>query len=350
MSELPGGHGGPVLRAVFRAAPEDFVVEELPGFEPSGEGEHLLLTIEKRGMNTVHAARCLARWAGVPEHAVGYAGLKDRHAVTRQRFTVHLPKRVAPELAALESPELRVIGHAWHQRKLPRGALRGNRFELRLREVEGDPAAIESRLGAIAAGGLPNYFGEQRFGRDGDNVESARRMFAGARVHREKRSIYLSAARSALFNAVLAARVRAGDWASGRDGEVWMLDGSQSVFGPEPATPGLAARAARLDIHPTGPLWGRGELRCAGASRELELATLEAFADLRAGLEAAGLKQERRALRVRVAGLAWHWPAPGELALAFELPPGAYATGLLAELGEARDGSRGGTCAPDPQE
>lgn len=350
MSALPGGHGGPVLQAAFRSQPEDFIVEELPGFEASGQGEHLLLTIEKRGMNTVHAARCLARWAGVPEHAVGYAGLKDRHAVTRQRFTVHLPRRVAPDLAALEAMQLRVLDSAWHQRKLPRGALRGNRFHLRLREVQGEPAAIEARLQAIAALGLPNYFGEQRFGRDGDNVESARRMFAGARVHREKRSIYLSAARSELFNAVLAARVQAGDWASGREGEVWMLDGSQSVFGPEPATPGLAARAARLDIHPTGPMWGLGELRSAGAARELELAAVEAFADLRAGLEAAGLKQERRALRVRVAGLEWHWPAPGELALAFGLPPGAYATGLLAELGEARDASRGGTCAPEPAE
>ncbi|MDY0021253.1 tRNA pseudouridine(13) synthase TruD [Arenimonas caeni] len=350
MSELPGGHGGPVLRAVFRAAPEDFIVEELPGFEASGEGEHLLLTIEKRGMNTVHAARCLARWAGIAEHGVGYAGLKDRHAVTRQRFTVHLPKRVAPDPAALEAMELRVLDSAWHQRKLPRGALRGNRFSLRLREVEGDPAAIDARLQAIATGGLPNYFGEQRFGRDGDNVDAARRMFAGARVHRDKRSIYLSAARSALFNAVLAGRVRAGDWAGGREGEVWMLDGSQSVFGPEPATPELAARAARLDIHPTGPLWGRGELRSAGATRELELAAVEPYADIRAGLEAAGLKQERRALRVRVGDLAWDWPAPGELALRFELPPGAYATGLLAELGEARDGSRGGTCAAQPQE
>lgn len=342
MSALPAGHGAPVLRALFRAAPEDFIVEELPGFEPSGEGEHLLLTIEKRGMNTVHAARCLARWAGVPEHAVGYAGLKDRHAVTRQRFTVHLPKRVAPDLAALESPELRVLDSAWHQRKLPRGALRGNRFSLRLRELEGDPAAIEARLQAIASGGLPNYFGEQRFGREGDNVESARRMFAGARVHRDKRSIYLSAARSALFNAVLAARIGAGDWAVGREGEVWMLDGSHSVFGPEPESPALAERAARLDIHPTGPLWGQGELRSAGAARALELAAVEPFADLRAGLEAAGLKQERRALRVRVAGLSWRMPAPGQLELRFELPPGAYATGLLAELGEVREAPRAG--------
>lgn len=342
MSALPGGFGAPVLSALYRAAPEDFVVEEIPGFEPTGQGEHLLLTVEKRGANTAHIAKRLARWAGIPEMGVGYAGLKDRHAVTRQRFSVHLPKRVAPDLAALQDEELKVLDSAWHNRKLPRGALKGNRFELVLRDVVGDGDAIGQRLAAIAAGGLPNYFGVQRFGREGDNVEAARRMFAGQRVQREQRSIYLSAARSEMFNAVLAARIAAGDWASGREGEVWMLDGTQSVFGPEPATEELAARAARMDIHPTGPLWGTGELRCTGAARELELAALEPFADLRAGLEAAGLKQERRALRVRVQDLAWQWPAPGVLALAFTLPPGAYATGLLAELGEVREAGRAG--------
>lgn len=340
MSALPGGFGAPVLSALYRASPEDFVVEEIPGFEPTGQGEHLLLTVEKRGANTVHIAKRLARWAGIPEMGVGYAGLKDRHAVTRQRFSVHLPKRVAPDLAALQDEELKVLDSAWHNRKLPRGALKGNRFELVLREVAGDADAIGRRLSAIAAGGLPNYFGVQRFGREGDNVEAARRMFAGQRVQREQRSIYLSAARSEMFNAVLAARIAAGDWATGREGEVWMLDGTQSVFGPELASEDLAARAARMDIHPTGPLWGTGELRCTGAARELELAALEPFADLRAGLEAAGLKQERRALRVRVQDLAWHWPSDGVLALAFTLPPGAYATGLLAELGEVREAGR----------
>ena len=149
---------------------------------------------------------------------------------------------------------------------------------------------------------------KNRFGRDGDNVESARRMFAGERVHRDQRSIYLSAARSEIFNAVLAARIADGSWAGGAEGEVWMLDGSQSVFGPEPDSAGLAERVARQDIHATGPMWGQGELRPAGAVRALERAAVEPFADLRAGLEAAGLKQERRALRVRVDGLAWSWP------------------------------------------
>lgn len=342
MSGLPRAHGDAALTGRFRVQPEDFQVEEIDGFEATGEGEHLLLTVEKRGMNTAFAAKRIARWANIPEMGVGYAGMKDRHAVTRQRFSVHFPKRVAPGLEGLVSDDLRVLASTWHNRKLPRGALKGNRFELLLREVVGEVDAIEQRLQAIAAQGLPNYFGGQRFGRDGDNVDAARRMFAGQRVQREQRSIYLSAARSELFNAALAARVLDGRWASGAPGEVWMLDGSQSVFGPEPATPELVERAARQDIHPTGPMWGLGELRSQDAVRALELAAADPHADLRAGLEAAGLKQERRALRVRVDGLAWQWTQPGHLALQFGLPPGAYATGLLDALGELSEPTHGG--------
>lgn len=342
MNPLPRAHGASVLSAVYRSAPEDFQVEELPAFEPSGSGEHLLLEIEKRGMNTVHAAKRLAHWAGVGEMAIGYAGLKDRHAVTRQRFSVHLPRRVAPALEALEAEGLRVLSSHWHARKLPRGALRGNRFVLVLREAVGDPDAVQARLQAIARRGLANFFGEQRFGREGDNVEAARRMFAGQRLRREQRSILLSAARSHLFNEVLAERVRRGDWDRGLEGEVWMLDGRHSVFGPETLDEALAQRAASLDIHPTGPLWGRGEPRCTGEVRDLEARLLAPYADLREGLEAAGLAAERRALRIRVTSLEGDQPAQGTWRLAFELPPGAYATGLLAELGELREAVRPG--------
>jgi len=332
--DLPRAHGEAVLSARIRSAPEDFFVEEIPGFEPGGQGEHLLLTVEKRGMNTVFAAKRIAQWARVPEMAVGYAGLKDRHAVTRQRFSVHLPKKIAPDIATLETDDLRVIGHAWHSRKLPRGALAGNRFVLVLREVNGDREAIERRLRAIAERGVPNYFGEQRFGREGNNTAQALAMFAGRRVRREERALLLSAARSELFNRVLAERVRQRCWDSALEGEVWALDGSRSVFGPEPFTDELAERLAAFDIHPSGPLWGRGELRSRAAAAELELRALagEDALALRGGLEAAGLEQERRALRLRPTDLAWRW-RDGSLELGFSLPPGTYATVVLAELG-----------------
>ncbi|MBC7990259.1 MAG: tRNA pseudouridine(13) synthase TruD [Luteimonas sp.] len=339
---LPRAHGGAVLSGTIRTSPEDFVVEEIDGFAPSGSGEHLLLTIEKRGMTTAFATKRIAQWAGVPELAIGYAGLKDRHALTRQRFSVHLPKRVAPDLAALQADDLRVLHSAWHAKKLPRGALAGNRFELVLREVEGGRDAIGMRLQAIRARGVPNYFGEQRFGRDGDNVANALAMFAGRRMRREQRTHLLSAARSQLFNQVLAARARDGSWDTGLDGEVWMLDGSRSVFGPEPWSQVLAQRLADFDIHPSGPLWGRGELRTTGAARALEEAALADVRanKLRAGLEAAGLEQERRSLRLRVPDLQPTWLEDGVLQLRFTLQPGTYATTVLAELGELRDACR----------
>lgn len=339
---LPSAFGAPVLRARIRSVAEDFFVEEIAAFEHSGEGEHLLLTVEKRGLTTAAVAKRLAQWAGVAEMGIGYAGMKDRHAVTRQRFSVHLPKRVAPDPAPLQADDLSVTHSAWHNRKLPRGALAGNRFVLVLREVEGEPTAIDERLRQIAARGLPNWFGEQRFGRGGDNVESALSMFAGRRVRHDQRSILLSAARSELFNRVLAARVREGSWDAGLEGEVWTLSGSRSVFGPEPWSPALAERMARFDIHPSGPLWGAGELRSTArcADRELSALAAEDAIALRNGLEEAGLKQERRALRLVAEGLAWKWPEQGTLSLSFSLPPGCYATALLQELGKISDASR----------
>jgi tRNA pseudouridine13 synthase len=336
MNESARAHGAPVLTARIRTSPEDFFVEELPAFEASGAGEHLLLTIEKRGLNTAFAAKRIAAWAGVEESAIGQAGMKDRHAVTRQRFSVWLPKRVAPGIDALQSDDLKVLEHAWHSRKLPRGALAGNRFVLVMRDVEGERAAIEARLQAIAEQGVPNYFGEQRFGRGGGNVQQAVAMFAGRRVKREERSMLLSAARSELFNRVLAARVDAGHWNAALEGEVWMLDGSRSVFGPEAFTDELRARLDAFDVHPTGPLWGEGELRSDDVAREFELAVLagDTAARIREGLERAGLKQERRALRLRPSELAWTWRDDDALELRFALPPGCYATTVLRELGD----------------
>ena len=332
----PRAWGGPALRARIRAVPEDFEVAEIDGFAASGSGEHLLLSVEKRGMNTAFAAKRIAEWAGVAESAIGYAGLKDRHALTRQRFSVHLPRRVAPDIAALQSDDLRVLAQAWHAKKLPRGALAGNRFVLTLRDVDGERAAIEDRLERIATHGVPNYFGEQRFGRDGGNVANALAMFAGRRVARDQRTHLLSAARSALFNRVLGARVADGSWNRALDGEVWMLDGSRSVFGPEPWNDALAGRLAAFDIHPSAPLWGRGALRTEREALALETAALDDATSraLRDGLEAAGLKQERRATRLRPQDRSSAWLADGGLRLAFALPPGAYATTVLAELGE----------------
>jgi len=332
MSELPHAFGTPPLTARLRAIPEDFQVEEILGYDADGAGEHALLWVQKRGANTDWVARELAKFAGVPPVAVGYAGLKDRHAVTRQAFSVQLPGKGDPDWSAFPHADVSVLAATRHSRKLKRGALHGNRFVLVLRDVQGDREAAERVLGQIAARGVPNYFGEQRFGREGGNVAQARAMFAGQRVDRSKRSFLLSAARSHIFNGVLAARVERDAWDRPLDGEIWSLAGSRSWFGPEPFNDALADRLARADIHPSGPLWGQGEPPTQGEAGALERAIAAADADLASGLAAARMDQERRSLRLLPQNLKHRWLADDALELSFELPAGAYATVVVREL------------------
>ena len=330
IEQLAYAHGGPPLEAQLRATPEDFIVEECLGFGADGEGEHALLEVTKRGHNTDWIARELARFADVSPVGVGYAGLKDRNAVTTQAFTVQLPGKADPDWA--QFPHAKVTSLGRHRRKLKRGALTGNRFVLTLREVQGEREVAEAVLAAIAEHGVPNYYGEQRFGRKGGNVARAEAMFEGRRVDRKTRSLLLSAARSHLFNAVLDRRAGDGSWNQALAGEIWALAGSRSWFGPEAYDDTLAERLARGDIHPSGMLWGRGELPTAEAAREIEQAVADEHTVLTAGLEAAGMDQDRRPLRLMPAELAWHWPDEATLEVRFRLPPGAYATVVMREL------------------
>ena len=330
--ELPRAYGAPSLAARLRVSPEDFRVGEVLGYDAEGKGEHALLWVEKRGANTDWVARELAKFAGVSPVGVGYAGLKDRHAVTRQTFSVQLAGKPDPDWSAFPHADVKVLAATRHSRKLKRGALRGNRFVVVLREVQGDRDAAEKVLQQIAARGVPNYFGEQRFGREGGNVEQARAMFAGRRVERDKRSFLLSAARSQIFNNVLAARVERGAWDTPLDGEIWSLAGSRSWFGPEPFSDVLAERLARADIHPSGPLWGQGEPPTVADAGALEREVAAASNDLAEGVAAARMDQERRPLRLLPRDLKWRWLDDNALELAFELPAGAYATVVVREL------------------
>jgi tRNA pseudouridine13 synthase len=330
--DLPYAYGGPPLRGILRVTPEDFFVDEDLGFAADGAGEHLFVRVEKRGANTDWVARELARLAEVAPSAVSYAGLKDRHAVTRQTFSVHLPGKPDPDWAQVQNAEFRVLEAKRHSRKLKRGALAGNVFRIVIRDVEGDRTAAESIIASIRAGGVPNYFGEQRFGRDAANVGKALAMFAGRRVPRHERSLLLSAARSHLFNEVLARRVEGGNWDRPLSGEVWMLAGSQSIFGPESLSDELLDRHANGDIELTGPMWGAGELRTTQAVHELEAAIATQNAELAAGLATAGLNQERRALRLRSQDLAAAWRDARNLELRFHLTSGSYATVLIREI------------------
>ena len=332
--DTPRGYGPPPARAALSADPEDFRVTEIEKFRPSGDGAHAWLRIRKRGVNTEEVAAVLARTAGTPRSAVGFAGMKDRLAVAVQWFSVDLAGRAEPRWAALESDAIEVLEVARHRRKLRRGALLGNRFEIVLRDVMVPGAGLDARLRAIGAGGVPNYFGPQRFGRDAANLRHARSLLVERRRIRDRyrRGLALSAARAHVFNRVLAARVSAGVWAAPVSGDVMMLDGRGSVFGIDRVDEETAARAARGEIHPTGPLWGRGARLVAGAARDIEDRAMAEAAALCDGLERERVSQGRRALRVNVRGIEGNVEPRGRVSLAFDLPPGAYATTVLGEI------------------
>lgn len=333
-------------RGRIRQVPEDFLVEEWLEITPEGQGEHLWLRVRKRGENTAHVAKLLARAAGIAPNAVGYAGRKDRHAVTTQWFSLHLPGRPDPQDWALPD-SVQILESVRHRRKLQVGALRGNRFRLLVRELDCDRGLLESRLAQIADRGVPNYFGAQRFGREGGNLDKARAWLRGElRVQgRGLRGLLLSAARSLLFNEMLARRVADGTWCTALAGDVMVLDGRRGYFTVEAPDETLRERIAKGEIHPSGPLWGRGELLSAATVAELERTVAGAQAELAAGLERAGLEQERRALRLLPRELRWEWLEPGCLALEFQLIAGGFATSVLHELLDIEDA--GGTEASD---
>ena len=318
----------------YRARPEDFQVAEVLDFAPEGEGEHLWLHVEKRDLTTAMAVRELARLCEVSPRDVGYSGMKDRVAVTRQWLSVQLPGREAPAglAEALVERGVRVLSEARHPRKLKRGVHRANRFRLRLTGAALEDPALEARWARLVEQGVANYFGPQRFGPDGRNLLRARSLLArGWRKRDDRDGMLLSAARSFLFNELLAERIREGSWDRLLPGEVANLDGTASQFTLEAPDAELEARAARLDLHPSGVLWGVGGSVAEGEARALESRLAERYPSLCAGLERAGVRLGRRALRLRL-GEPQLTRGEGELWLAFSLPRGAFATAVLREL------------------
>lgn len=331
----PHAHGEPVLRGVLRAEPEHFVVEEIPLAPPDEEGDHAWLEVRKRGANTQWVASALARHAGVPLVDVGFAGLKDRNAVTTQWFSVSLAGRADPDWSDLAEPGVEVLRVSRARRKLRRGELAGNRFGLRVTSLHGEFDALAERVARVGETGVPNYFGPQRFGHGGGNLVHARAMFERReRVRdRHRRGLYLSAARSLLFNRVLASRVRLAAWTRALPGDLLLYDDGGTSRVGEAVDERQARALAVLQCHPSGPLWGRGRQGVDGEALAIESEALAGLAGWRNALEHAGLSQERRALRLVVADLHWQLDAAaGALEVGFSLPAGAYATVVLREL------------------
>jgi tRNA pseudouridine13 synthase len=331
--DLPRVIGEPPVRGLMRARPEDFRVDEIPVFEPDGVGEHALLQVRKTSANTEWVARRLASHARVPVSSVGYAGLKDRHAVTTQWFSVQIGAKADPDWRAFEADGVELLYSTRHRRKIRRGALRGNRFRIRIREVDVREDWAEQRVGLIRKQGVPNYFGPQRFGSGEGNLYAADALFAGGSrlAPRHLRGLWISAARSQLFNEVLALRVERGDWNRPLRGDRLQLEGSRSHFLAEIVDEDIRNRVADFDLHPTGPLQGAGEGPCADEPARMEQSVMKRFPAWAAGLKGEGLRQERRSLRLSVPDLSIR-RGRDFLVLEFQLPAGAYATAVLREI------------------
>lgn len=326
-------YGKPQVTAKIRQQPEDFQVTEIPSFEPEGDGEHVFLYIRKVGENTDWVAKQLANFCQVPVKDVGYAGKKDRHAVTEQWFSVRVPLTRVVTWSLFETESIKVLKAVRHPRKLRLGSLAGNRFTLRLRDVS-DAEAFKARLEKIVDG-VPNYFGEQRFGFEGGNLHKGLALLSGElKEHqRHKKGLYISAVRSWVFNHVLSQRITEGLWAKVVTGDVMMLAGTQSIFSAtDPELTELQNRLDSFDIHLTGPLWGRGASGAADESLLFEQRTLDPWESVCERLEHVGLRQERRALRLVPKHLSFEQETSDSWLVSFELPAGAFATSVLREL------------------
>ena len=332
-----------VASAMLKCAPEDFFVdEELPPLEDlHAGGEHLCIRLEKRGDNTDYVARQLATLSGCRHFDVGFCGLKDRHAVTCQWFSIYRPGQEAEDIAFLEevAKTWRVLEHHRRARKLRRGDHRGNYFELMLKEVTGAPENIDQALTRLRNQGCPNYFGPQRFGHNGANLDRALAMDSSKLNRRGSRNgkkrgrgrassgsgdsknvLYFSAARSWLFNEVLAYRVQNGTWLAPLEGE--------------------PAIGENQDIMATGPLWGDGGTAAVSIQGEMERAVVARHPGLEAVFATTRMKPERRPLRMVPEALEWQWQCGDQLLLKFRLAPGQYATTMLSEVFEITNATR----------
>jgi tRNA pseudouridine13 synthase len=328
-ADLPGVGGR------IRQEAEDFEVEEIPAYDPCGSGEHLFLWVEKRSVGAEYFARQVAQRLGISPGEVGTAGLKDRHAVTRQYVSV--PASVEPRLAQLDGDGIRLLRFARHTNKLRPGHLRGNRFRILVRDADASKhEALSLAIERIRAQGLPNYYGVQRFGRAGETAEWGMMLLRGERLPRRPtpflRKLALSAAQSWLFNDYLAQRLTDGLMRRVQPGDVmakWPAGGMFTSESIEADQPRLDAR----EIVPAGPMFGRKMFPAAGIAAEREAEVLARANLTRDQFAGHGklLQGTRRHNLIYIDDLAAAWESDG-LRLSFSLPAGSYATVLLREL------------------
>ena len=325
----------------FKFSAEDFQVTEILGYEPIGDGEHIYLWVRKSGLNTAYLAEQIAKFTQLPLRAVTYAGRKDKHAVTEQWFSVHLPGKGEFDWAKFNEPGAEVLESIRHNKKLRTGVLKGNQFNITLRHLS-STSGIDERLHQIKKTGVPNYYGAQRFGNTqydprGGNLVLANKMINGETIrNRNKRSMAISALRSWFFNEMLNSRLQNDYLCKPLSGDVMQLSGSHSFFCAPQIDASIYQRLTKRDIFLSAPLWGKGPLASQNEALQFEQNLAQQHLAIAKTLEDLGLKQERRAINLFPNDLEWSL-ANDTLNLSFSLPAGTFATSVLRELIDVQD-------------
>ena len=333
--ELATLNAGEKPSATFKASPEDFQVIEQLTVEDEHDGEHQWLWVRKRGANTVFCAEKIARFAGVSPKQVSYSGLKDRQAVTWQWFSIQLPGKDTLDWQSLNDDEMTIEKVIRRTKKLRSGLHSGNRFVIRLHSVS-DMSLLNERWKQVTQNGAINYFGEQRFGRNGDNVAAAERWIMASRPKRlskAKRGLYLSALRSFLFNLMASERAKQLGADSLLEGDCAMLAGSNSMFTVEQWDDELKQRLSSNDIEIALPLPGSAKkTMTAGESAAFESRLLAPYESWIEALAKLRVDEGRRAWKVIPAEAELNELDEATVELSFTLPSGAYATTILNEI------------------
>ncbi len=320
----------PKQTALLKAECADFVVKEQLGYDMSGDGEFVAVKVRKTDCNTLFVGEQLAKFAGISARNMSYAGLKDRKAITEQWFSLQMPGQPTPDFSQFSLDGVEILEITRHQRKIRIGSLQGNHFEILLRNAE-KTDELKVRLDFLAKNGFPNYFTEQRFGRDGNNLTQALRWANGEiKVKdRNKRSFYLSAARSEVFNLIVAKRIELGLAQQVLNGDILQLNGSHSWFVADESEDltQLQQRLIQQDILLTSPLIGEEDKSEVDFENDI-FAQYQALFDL---MRQERMKAARRPILMQPQQFQWQFE-PNGLRLKFYLPAGSYATALAREL------------------
>jgi tRNA pseudouridine13 synthase len=336
VADLAYLYGQPSACGDIRTEAADFVVEEVLGFEPGGEGEHVCLFIEKRGENTQYVAKQVAQIAGARNRDVSYCGLKDRHGVTRQWFSVAVPVKKSIDWSGLNSDSVSVLKQVRHSKKLRTGSHKHNKFEIKVRNIS-DMTAVKNRFEQVKRAGVPNYFGSQRFGFNGNNLHLAQRMFEGEQIRdRKLRGLVISAARSYLFNLQVSQRVSQQRLTQPMDGDIFRLAGSRSFFS-ETVSDEIRRRLVGGDIEIAALLPGDGPALSHDDALIFEQQVLAEHQNWVQGLRDMRVDADCRPVSLRPQAISMQVLDDQTVSLSFVLPTGSFATALLRELINVKD-------------